>query len=126
MKLCRIIALFGALIASTVPDALAASPIITAQIPFAFMVGSWKMPAGSYTVASSATTGSVFYIQGAGHAIAVLSSPLDTAMKDGAKPALVFETKGSERYLVGVRMDGEPGRSISSPSYRQSALSASR
>ena len=126
MRFCRIIALFGALIASTVPDALAASPLITAQVPFAFMVGNRKMPAGSYTVASSATTSSVFYIQGAGQAIAVLSSPLDTAMKDGAKPALVFETKGSERYLVGVRMDGEPGRSISSPNFRQSALSASR
>jgi hypothetical protein len=126
MKFCRIIALFGALIASTVPDALAASPLITAQVPFAFMVGNRKMPAGSYTVASSASTSSVFYIQGAGHAVAVLSSPADAAVKAGAKPALVFETKGSERYLVGVRMDGEPGRSISSPVFRQSALSASR
>jgi hypothetical protein len=126
MKLCRIIALFGALIASTVPDALAASPLIKAEVPFAFMVGNRKMPAGSYTVASSTSTSSVYYIEGVGQAVAVLSSPLDAAMKDGAKPALVFETKGSERYLVGVRMDGQPTRSIASPNFREGALSASR
>lgn len=126
MKLCRIIALFGALIASTVPDAFAASPIITAQVPFAFMVGNRKMPAGSYTVASSASSPSVYYIQGIGQSVAVLSFPRDAAMKDGAKPSLVFETKGSEHYLVGVRMYDEPTRSIASPHFRQSALSASR
>jgi hypothetical protein len=126
MKFCRIIALFGALIASTVPDAFAASPLITAQVPFAFMVGNRKLPAGSYTVASSASTSSVFYIQGAGQAVAVLSSPADMPTKDGAKPALVFETKGSERYLVGVRMDGEPTRTIAMSGFRESGLSASR
>lgn len=126
MKLCRIIALFGALLASTLPEAFAASPTIQAQVPFAFMVGNRKMPAGSYTVSSSSNESSVFYIHGVGQAVAVLSSPLGAAVPDGSKPGLVFQTRGSERYLVGIRMYGEAGRSIAAPGFRQAALTASR
>ncbi len=125
MKLCRIIALTGALLASTIPSAFAASAV-KAEIPFAFIVGNRTMPAGEYTVVSSTGGSTVLYIHGMGSGVAVISSPSGISSADAKNPGLIFQTRGSQRYLVGVQMSDEPGRSIPEPAFRQTTLTAVR
>ena len=126
MKLCRIITLLAALLASTIPDAFAAAPL-KVQVPFAFIVGSRTMPAGDYTVAPSNNGSAILYIHGAGSGVAVLSSPIAIAVSsNSATSSLVFETRGSQHYLVAVRMGDEPGRSIPAPAFKRSSLTALR
>lgn len=124
MKVCRIIALFGALLASTIPSAFAAAPM-KAYVPFAFVVGNRTMPAGEYTVASSTSGSAVLYIHGMGSGIAVLSSPA-ISTSASVHPSLVFETRGTQHYLVGVRSGEEPSRAIPAPSFKQTSLTALR
>ncbi len=126
MKICRSIALLGALLASTVPAAFAASPLIKANVPFAFLVGARQMPAGEYTVTSSNNSANVLYIHGPGQGAVVLSSPLSAGAIDTKETSLVFKTKGTQRYLVGVRMSGEAGRSVAEPVLRPASINTSR
>ncbi len=124
-KLTRMFILLGAIVATTVPEAFAASAM-KAHVPFAFVVGSRVMPAGDYTVGTSTSGSAVLYVRGDGAGIAVISSPSVLPAADAVSAGLVFETRGSQRYLVGVKWSDEPSRSIPAPSFKEAALTATR
>jgi hypothetical protein len=124
-KLTRMFILLGAIVATTVPEAFAASAM-KAHVPFAFVVGNRVMPAGDYTVGNSASGSAVLYVRGGGAGIAVISSPSMLPAADAVSTALVFQTRGSQRYLVGVKWSDEPSRSIPAPSFKEATLTATR
>jgi len=125
LKLTRMLVLLGALTAATVPEAFAASAM-KAHIPFAFVVANRVMPAGDYTVGSSSNGSAVLYVRGEGAGVAVISSPSMLPAADAVSTGLVFQTRGSQRYLVGVKWSDEPSRSIPKPNFKETTLTATR
>ncbi len=81
-------------------SAAAADWTMTADIPFAFQVGSTQMPAGLYTFGryNSNTT---FWIRSADGKVSIwaFGSPLDSS-NPAASPRVVFNRYG-DRYFIG-------------------------
>jgi len=125
LKLTRMFVLLSALAAATVPEAFAASAM-KAHIPFAFVVANRIMPAGDYTVGNNANGSAVLYIRGEGAGVAVLSSPSMLPSAAAVSTGLVFQTRGGQRYLVGVKWSDEPSRSIPKTSFKETTLTATR
>ncbi|HEX4810032.1 MAG TPA: hypothetical protein VH325_13930 [Bryobacteraceae bacterium] len=108
-------AIAGALAVTSLVPALAQDSM-RVTVPFAFTVGTQKMAAGEYDVQSETVNGLVL-LQGAGHGVAVLTSPFG-APSPNAKANLVFETTEDGPRLVRVQLEGEPSRSVA---YRSQA-----
>ncbi len=72
------------------------------NVPFAFTVGSEKMPAGAYMVQTSES--GLVMLQGSGHAVTFLSTPFETRGRP-AHPSLVFERRSGSVSLVRVQND---------------------
>jgi hypothetical protein len=127
MKMFKSISLFAAFAATTLVPAFAATPAMRVNVPFAFIVGNQKLAAGQYAVETASENGNgVVLIQGEGHAVAVLTSPLLPARPD-SKASLVFQSSQDGAHLVKIQMEGEPSRSVAlGSSLDHSKLTASR
>ena len=104
-----------------------AEEIITADIPFAFVVEHHEFPAGQYDVRTSDDSADVIWIEGMTHrsAAVVLTVRADGRDPAGAQPALVFTRSENAYQLSQIWESPDHGREITAPSgtrhVRQSA-----
>ena len=98
----RAMVVVGVLFASVVA---AQAQTLEVKVPFAFLVGSQKMPAGTYRVERETSSSSVLLIQGA-HGnkaqVFVQTSPLIGASPAGDAAALVFVPDETANRLTQV------------------------
>src|SRR5216684_4486013 len=87
----------------------AQSPSATVHVPFGFVAGGKKLPAGEDTI-SDANIPHVLLIRGsAGKSLALMTAAIVAGTKTG-KVKLSFERRGSELYLSSIEM---PDQSVS-------------
>jgi hypothetical protein len=99
--------------------ALLASPLcaeldhqFTLQVPFDYMAGNYQFPAGSYTIKSDASAGTVLIRSaGEGPAAFILTFPAGEN-KDQAHVRLVFNRYGDRYFLSQVWPGGVAGRGL--------------
>lgn len=108
-----LIAFATAMIAIGGASAASAQDHVVANVPFAFMVGQHRLPAGSYVVTTLADDPSIVMIESTnGHhmlyRLTVPWAPEDTSLK--AK--LVFVRLGHEYLLTRIAPQGEEAREI--------------
>ncbi|MGA8029314.1 MAG: hypothetical protein WB992_19405 [Bryobacteraceae bacterium] len=81
---------------------------LKAYVPFSFVVAGQEFAAGDYNVQENEN--GMILVRGAGQGAMVLSVPSDA--KAGAPASLRFARSQDREYLVGVKVEGEVGRSI--------------
>lgn len=96
--------------ASLAIPALADSNFLHVNVPFAFVAGGKKLPAGTYTLRLS-ESGQIIFVLGPGQSSMVNGVPTG-ALNDGSKSSLVFKRYGADEYLVGIQTAGIGSRSI--------------
>lgn len=102
------VGLLGALASGSLLEASDYSHSMRVNVPFSFVVAGQQFQAGEYDVRE--TTNGVITFQGAGKAIAVISSPLATP-KWGEPAALRFSNT-ADREVVSVVLEGEGRRAV--------------
>ena len=90
------------------------------NVPFSFVMGGLEFQAGQYTLEES--NSGVLTLQGEGHGAMAITIPAESG-KASATNSLRFVSDGHEYHLVGVQMEGETGRSVGTPTYREHKLS---
>lgn len=74
------------------------------QIPFEFVAGGKKLPAGEYRFSTTSENGLVM-LHGTGGAAALLTSPGSPVRSDASLSA-TFEKHGDDNYLSEIVLDG--------------------
>jgi len=74
---------------------------LEANIPFDFMVGGKKLPAGKYTVGESGA-GATLMVRNWEKRQAAVSITQGLQVRDGSKPQLVFRRYGNQYFLAKV------------------------
>ena len=101
----------------TASSARADEDQVIAKVPFAFMVGKARLPAGDYRVREASIDGSIISITNAdGREVALAPTfPLTTVTNAGQAegPELVFEKVNGQYYLARV-VSGDGSREIAS------------
>jgi hypothetical protein len=113
---------FCALVASMVTAGMA-QDILSADVPFSFIVNSKEMPAGKYSVESIQSADSkLLVIRDENNAALVLSMFLNSANGD---PKLVFRRFGDQVFLTSVTgFDHEYEFPVGTPKIRQTTKTA--
>jgi len=119
MKLFKATTLFGGLLALAM-SLSAESPILTVNVPFAFMAGGNVMPAGAYTIEEPAIHG-VLLLRG--------SQPNSTAMllavnggpTSSTHAGVTFSRRGSEVVLSTVTVPGGSNYMLVAPEHKTAA-----
>jgi hypothetical protein len=104
---------FGLLFAFALAKGQAQSPnTLHFQVPFAFVAGGVRLPAGGYTISETSTTG-VFEITGKAIGIFVTMpfAPEGLSTKAMAR----FSLLNGERHLTALQFPGSPSRSVPLP-----------
>ena len=105
----------GLCLVATVKSANAqvTGPLVTADIPFDFIIGDKTLPSGRYTVSSATNDGQgLKIIARSGKAAAFrLSNPV-TAKNEKLRPRLVFHRYGEQYFLVQVWSRDHYGRQL--------------
>ena len=96
--------------ASLAIPALADSNLLHVHVPFAFVAGGRKLPAGTYNLWLS-ESGQIIFVLGPGESSMVNGVPTGV-MSGDAKPSLVFKRFGADEYLVGIQAAEIGSRSI--------------
>jgi hypothetical protein len=109
----KILSLFlaSALVGGGAVSALAAEPLVRADVPFAFEAGTTKLPAGEYEIlASEEPPQGVLTVRNVKTDHEVFVETLTRlAEREGDSSALVFDVLGGERILSEVHVAGEDG-----------------
>ena len=124
MKINKYVVAISALALTAIAPVFGQINSLQVNVPFAFTVGSEKMPAGAYMVQT--TESGLVTLQGSGHAVTFLSTPFEAHGKI-AHPSLVFERRSGSVSLIRVQNDSTgPSRllSASNPSGTTSLQSA--
>lgn len=121
MKMFKMIGAVGAIALCAGASATAAS--LKAHVPFSFVVAGQNFSAGDYNVQEN--NNGMILVRGTGHGAMVLSVPSE-AVKPGAPASLRFTRSQDREYLVGVKVEGEVGRSIPLRSSEERKLTLSR
>jgi len=82
---------------------------LSVNIPYGFVVGKVKMPAGAYTIQEEAVNGVITIRSMDGKAVAMLSTP-GALTPDGAGPSLTFVNVGGEMVLTSIHPASLPTR----------------
>jgi hypothetical protein len=102
--------LAAALVAAAAAPVYAQGEEVIATVPFDFVVGAARLPAGKYIVRPASEDPSVIMIESAdGHrgAVTLTLPAADRHASDHDAPRLTFETRGSEHVLASVvEIDG--------------------
>jgi hypothetical protein len=77
-------------------------PLLTADVPFAFTVDDVQMPAGSYTVSSLASYGSLMVRNADGRHVAFIRALNSTELQRASEGKLVFRQIGNDFFLTQV------------------------
>jgi hypothetical protein len=102
-------AVFGLLIGAYVP--LHAGAVgLQVNVPFAFVAGGKKLPAGNYSVQETGPMGLIL-IQGRGHGLSTaLLTTAEGPYSSASEPGLTFVNRGGEKCLSRVQFVAEPAR----------------
>jgi hypothetical protein len=95
-----------------------AEGIVTARVPFPFVVGREAFPAGQYEIRSVADVGTVIAIQGINNTSGgfALTIPADSGDPTGDQPALVFTRYENGYRLSQIWKSSTEGRKLPGPS----------
>ncbi|HET7440675.1 MAG TPA: hypothetical protein VFJ47_05180 [Terriglobales bacterium] len=77
-------------------------PLLTVEVPFAFVAGGMNLPAGQYIVFHTMSPDWIMLKNSDAHAIAVLSVRVSPAPLGEARPKLVFNRYGEKYFLSQV------------------------
>lgn len=104
----------SALVVGVAPSARADDQQVTAKVPFDFVVGGSRMPAGTYVITTVSGNGGMIAIAGENthKAIYTLTIPL-AANDQTAPPQLAFEKVGGQYVLTHVTLEGTDGHRTS-------------
>lgn len=92
---------------------------ISAEIPFDFMVGDGKLPAGSYRVRAVTATGEVVLISNQNGKASAFRLSREIRDEDHSKVSLMFHRYGDQYFLSEV-WTGQTGRTINESSRERS------
>jgi hypothetical protein len=95
------VAMVLAVIALAIPSPARADERLTAKVPFDFIVGNVRLPAGNYSISETSTTG-VLAIRSADNRHHVLVLTNGDSGKAPAQPELVFKRFEGEHFLFRV------------------------
>ena len=102
-KLCVLCGLVAVALAPLKAESLSVT------IPYSFVVGKVKLPAGAYTIQEEVVNGVITIRNTNGKAVALLSSP-GMLTPDGMMPNLTFVRVGGEMVLTTIREASLPSR----------------
>ena len=106
MKLLKLCVLLGL-------SAVALAPLkaesLSVNIPYSFVAGKVKLPAGAYTIQEEMLNGVITIRSVDGKTVALLSSP-GVLTPGGAMPTLTFVNVGGEMVLTTIREASLPAR----------------
>ena len=109
MKMIKTAGTFCVLAMGNFAGAASSSHNLYVNVPFAFVVAGRDFKPGAYRLQESDT--GILTLQGAGGAGAVITTPAESS-RPSETTGLRFTNSESRQYLVGVAVQGEPGRSI--------------
>jgi len=107
------------------PSVARADGWVTAKIPFDFIVGDTRLPAGDYTISESSAGPTVLLVEGANGARVSFVSTITARSMDGnaTQPDVEFQTVGKDHFLSRVDMhDGMAREIVLSPSIIEKEL----
>ena len=102
-------AVLGLSLASMMP--MMAESSLSVNVPYPFVAGKVKLPAGVYTIQEDATTGVITIRNSEGHTVALLSSP-GVRTAGNAVPSLTFVNVRGEMVLTSVQEAESPARAL--------------
>jgi hypothetical protein len=108
-----------------VPSTARAEGPITAKIPFDFIVGDTRLPAGDYTIQEASDGSPVLLVENSDRADGSLVSTIAAVSTNGnvAQPDVEFETFGNEHFLSRIDLhDGTAREIVLTPSIMEREL----
>jgi len=118
-----------ALMVGTHPAGARAQERVSAHVPFPFIIGESRLPAGDYIVKERDNDPSVIAVASAdGHqSIVTLAMTSSSSEKGGAQPRLVFEKFDGQYFLARVvREDGEEQEIVLTPAIMEHEADTAR
>ena len=115
----------AAAMSAGLPSVARADGLVTAKIPFAFIVGDTRLPAGDYTISESSSGPSVLLVESTDGTRVSFVSTITATPTDGdaTQPDVEFQTVGKEHFLSRVDMhDGMAREVVLSPSIMEKEL----
>jgi hypothetical protein len=115
----------AAAVSAGLPSVARADGLVTAKIPFAFIVGDTRLPAGDYTISETSSGPSVLLVESADGTRVSFVSTISATPTDGdaTQPDVEFQTVGKEHFLARVDMhDGMAREVVLSPSIMEKEL----
>ena len=115
-------------IASGSASVARADQLVVAHVPFAFIVGDSRLPAGDYVVKEMDSNPSIIEITSAqGHQSMFTLTMESSSMETPARPQLVFE-KFEDQYFLArvVREDGNDREIMLTPALMEREVAAAR
>ena len=115
----------AAAMSAGLPSVARADGLVTAQIPFAFIVGDTRLPAGDYTISETSSGPTVLLVESTdGTRVSFVSTIAATPTEgDATQPDVEFQTVGKEHFLSRVDMhDGMAREVVLSPSIMEKEL----
>ena len=107
------------------PSVARADGLVTARVPFDFIVGDTRLPAGDYTISESSAGPTVLLVESADGARVSFVSTITARSMDGnaTQPDVEFQTVGKDHFLSRVDMhDGMAREIVLSPSIIEKEL----
>jgi len=107
------------------PSAASAEGPVTARIPFDFIVGDTRLPAGDYTIREASDGSTVLLVESSTGASASLVSTIAAISTEGnaTQPDVQFAMFGKEHFLSRIDMhDGTAREIVLTPSIMESEL----
>src|SRR5215475_10125117 len=88
------------------PSVVSAEGLVTAKIPFDFIAGDTRLPAGDYTIREAADGPTVLLIESSNGERASLVGTISAISTEGnaTEPDVEFETFGKEHFLSRIDM----------------------
>ena len=114
MGAIRKASVFAVLLLGMFGSSARAQGIVTAKVPFPFVVGSKTFPAGQYDISSMADAGTIVAIRGMNNSAGgfALTNPVERGNPAGDQPALVFTRYESGYRLSQIWESGTEGREL--------------
>ena len=115
----------AAAVSAGLPSVARAEGVVTAKIPFAFIVGDTRLPAGDYTISETSSGPTVLLVESTdGTRVSFVSTIAATPTDgDATQPDVEFQTVGKEHFLSRVDMhDGMAREVVLSPSIMEKEL----
>jgi hypothetical protein len=104
------IMMFVAVLATAARAQSNGSPLMHAQIPFAFHVGSTELPAGYYDIAvvNPSSDRKVLQIRSTDGRVSAMANTVDENAKNAETARIVFRRYGDTYFFAQAQVGGEP------------------